>query len=194
MFARIAVDPARSTAERDSSAATALSYLVDSLPWRRLLTEAEDSLVERVTAEVRAGGFVPDSAFWMDSEGVFRPIRQSVEGQVTLVLYQRQPPDGMIGHAAETIRTLGGATVAFATMLTAADLNRSGDASVDSMPVFYDLRGDAWRAFELPGFPSYAVVDQSGRVRFSSLGSDLETAIRQVAVLITISQNAAVVD
>jgi thiol-disulfide isomerase/thioredoxin len=182
--AKVAIDPGTDSTFADS---VRMTLGVDAGRWQSLAAGARVQMRETVLADagsrrlrtpirLRTGG------------GRVERLEDLSAGRITLVAFwsrfcgpavQQLP---RLQQLAEQLDALGVQVVTVIDEPLAADVEQFLREKGLSLPVYYDVRRDAARAFIQFAQPEYYLVDASGQIRFERSG--LEDIVRQATVLV----------
>jgi thiol-disulfide isomerase/thioredoxin len=185
-YARVVADPATSAALKDSI--YALVPRAELGKWPQLVQEAtqemRQSVLQHATPRSLSG-----SLRLMTKSGEARRLTDIANGKVTVVMFWSP----YCGFSLEPLHDLDVLNQQFASkgaqIVSIVDQPFSKELEqtmrvfkAGDLPVLYDFRKDAQRAFASFGTPNYFVLDSSGRLMFEH--SSLEDLPRQVAALL----------
>jgi AhpC/TSA family protein len=185
-YARVLADPGASTALGDS-----IRAMVPTAPaaqWELRIRGAREEM-RRATLRDAAPHPLSGPLRIQSRNGEVHPLADLVRGRVTVVMFW-SPNCFFSVRALGDLRRLGeqlnGQGVQVLSIVDhpfSNDLETTlGDQKAERLPVYYDVRSDARRAFTTFSLPDYFVLDASGRVMFAH--SKLEDLPRQVAALL----------
>ncbi|HEY7192792.1 MAG TPA: redoxin family protein [Gemmatimonadales bacterium] len=185
-YARVVADPGISIALKDSI--NALVPRAERGKWPRLVQDAtqemRQSVLQRATPRSLSG-----SLRLMTKSGEVRRLTEIANGRVTVVMFWTP----YCGFSLEPLHDLDVLNQQFASkgaqIVSIVDQPFSNELEqtmrvfkAGDLPVFYDFRKDAQRAFASFATPNYFVLDSSGRLMFEH--SSLAALPRQVAALV----------
>jgi len=187
MYARIAADPGSPPGFGDSiRAATAPQS--SAAPWERWVREARTGM-RTAALESATPRSLTGPTRLLSSTGEARRLNDLSRGHVTVVAFWSPACWFSVVDLAALQRIARQFSGTDAQIVTIVDRPFSDDLRhllreqhADDLPVFYDHRGDARRAFVNFATPAYYVLDATGKVIFSH--SALESIPRQVAALL----------
>ncbi|HEY0152499.1 MAG TPA: redoxin domain-containing protein [Longimicrobium sp.] len=184
--ARLVVDPRTPAAERDSLLAAGAARL-GAEAWSRTVTSAREEMIRR-TLERSTPRAIRGRVRLAAADGRTRELRELTAGRPAVVVFWSRHC-GPARRAARAIDSIAGVLRRDGTPVVLV-LNETLSPEVQkelrdlglTLPAFSEVEGSATQAFVNSATPSYYVLDELGRIRFSS-APDLKTVLLQVAVL-----------
>jgi len=186
-YARVVADPGTPAALKDSIRIMVSHH--DAATWAMLVRNASQemrqSVLQRASPRALSGPLR-----LMTRSGDTRHLADVANGKVTVVMFWSPycgfslEPLHDLDLLSERLASQGAQVV---TILEDQPFSKDLEQTLrvwnaGDLPVLYDFRGDARRAFTSFGTPDYYVLDSSGRVMFAH--SSLEELSRQVAALL----------
>jgi len=186
-YAKVAADPGSAPGFADSIRA-ATAPKVPNARWTSWVNEAKGQMRRAVLERVSPRSLTGPMRL-LSSTGETRGLTELTQDHVTVVAFwstycQFSVNDlGALQRMANQFSSSGARVVAIVDHPFSDEVRRIlKEQHAEDLPVFYDFRSDAKRAFVTFAWPDYYVLDASGKVVFSHTG--LEAIPRQVAALL----------
>jgi cytochrome c biogenesis protein CcmG, thiol:disulfide interchange protein DsbE len=186
-YAKVAADPGSAPGFADSIRAVRAPRLSNAR-WTSWVNEAKGQMRAAVLEGSAPRSLVGPMRL-LSSTGGARGLNELAQGHVTVVAFwstycQFSVNDlGTLQRIANQFSSSGARVVAIVDHPFSDEVRRIlKEQHAEDLPVFYDFRSDAKRAFVTFAWPDYYVLDASGKVVFSH--SKLEAIPRQVAALL----------
>ncbi len=186
-YAKVAADPGSAPGFGDSIRAVTVPQLSNSR-WNSWLSDAKGEMRAAVL-ERAAPRSLNGPTRLLASSGETRRLNDLTQGHITVVAFWSPScwfsvnDLGALQKIANQFSSSGARVVAIVDHPFSDELRRIlKEKHAENLPVFYDYRSDAKRAFVTYAWPDYYVLDATGTVVFSH--SKLEAIPRQVAALL----------
>jgi len=185
MYARIAADPASAPSFGDSIRAAFAPG--SSGAWDAWVRQAKEDMRAAVLNAANPRSLTGPARL-LSSMGEARRLNDLAQGHVTVVAFWSPAcwfSVADLGALQRIARQFSGTDAKIVTIVDRPMSNELRrilkEQHAEGLPVFYDYRSDARRAFVIVATPSYYVLDSTGKVVFHS---SLQAIPRQVAALL----------